>query len=210
HRVELGEVAVRLAAVAGVAQAEAQVVEAGGQPRLVGYVVGRAGAQAVAAWQAALREVVPGYMVPSQVVVLSHWPVTPNGKLDRQALASMVQTPSDTSIVTVPPANDIERTIAATIARVLHLHSVDVTQNFFEMGANSLLLVQAQREMYEALGYEIPILDLFEYSTVRSLAKRVAQQPATDTAAEQGRTRADMRKRAFGGYRRTLTTKNSD
>ncbi len=84
YRIELGDVQAALAASDGVEQAVAIAREdRPGDKRLVGYVTGTADPAEI---RTALAERLPGYMIPTAVVVLPSLPLTPNGKLDKRAL----------------------------------------------------------------------------------------------------------------------------
>ena len=90
-RIEPGEIEAALAAQAGGVAGRGDCARdgrrAGGNQRLIGYVVAAAGAVLdTAALRAALSRQLPDYMVPSALVVLERLPLTPNGKLDRRAL----------------------------------------------------------------------------------------------------------------------------
>ncbi len=125
---------------AGVAQAVvvARADATGGQ-RLIGYVVGRAGAAAPApdALRALLGQVLPEHMVPSAIVVLERLPLTPNGKLDRRALPEPELVPPGAA--QRAPRNPQEALLCGLFAEVLGLARVGVEDNFFELGGHSLL-----------------------------------------------------------------------
>jgi amino acid adenylation domain-containing protein len=135
----------------------------------------------------ALRKALPEYMVPASFTVLPAFPLTPNGKLDRGALPPPERPKTDT---TARPRNDVERTIAAIWCEVLSLPEVPVTESFFDLGGHSLLVVRVERLIRERLGREVPLIELFRYPTVETLAgflsgRLAGGQPVsrTDSAA---------------------------
>ncbi len=87
-RIELGEVEAALRRQEWVQEAVVLVRDEAGEKRLVAYVVAPQQVSA-AEWRSELKQWLPDYMVPSQVVWLSELPLTPNGKIDRRALARM-------------------------------------------------------------------------------------------------------------------------
>ena len=110
----------------------------------------------------------PEPMVPSSFEVLPRLPVTANGKVDRHAL----KTHRGESIGVaerLAPRTDLERSITAAWEEVLGI-AVGVHDKFFDVGGHSLLLVRLQRVLRQSLGREIPLLALFRYPTVSSLA----------------------------------------
>ncbi|QRO01833.1 amino acid adenylation domain-containing protein [Archangium violaceum] len=117
----------------------------------------------------------PDYMVPTSFVLLDALPLTSNGKVDRSALRA----PSEPSTTPEPttaraPGSDVERSIAAILEEVLHLDEVDVHRNFFDLGGTSVHIVQVHRKLRERLGVELPIAQMFRYTTVSTLAEYVS------------------------------------
>ncbi|MFV0473267.1 MAG: MupA/Atu3671 family FMN-dependent luciferase-like monooxygenase [Pikeienuella sp.] len=177
HRIELGEIEAALAADASVGQAVVRAVELGeNDNRLIGYVTpARAGAAPEAgALREALAAHLPEFMVPAQVMVLDRMPLTPNGKIDRKAL------PSPASAATAEPAAPVEGATEDLIAGIwreaLGLAEVSATASFFDLGGHSLLVVQVQRRLKEALKRDVSITDLFRFPTIRALAGHLAAQ----------------------------------
>jgi len=117
-----------------------------------------------------LREQLPDYMVPTWIVPLDEWPLTPNGKLDRQALpAPTVQSGEQESQQRTPT----EEIVAGVWAEVLKLQEVEVDANFFDLGGHSLLATQVVSRLRAAFGVEVHLRSLFESPTVRGLAEQI-------------------------------------
>jgi amino acid adenylation domain-containing protein len=116
-----------------------------------------------------LKDKLPSYMVPSSFVFLSTIPLTPNGKVDHQALPPPEELPIDKSSY-LAPHSEIERQIAAIWKKLLHREKIGVHDNFFDLGGNSLLVVQVQQKLVEVLNQEIPIIKLFQYPTISHLS----------------------------------------
>ncbi|MGP1375916.1 MAG: amino acid adenylation domain-containing protein [Almyronema sp.] len=130
-----------------------------------------------------LRQTLPDYMVPSTYVQLEALPLTPNGKVDRRALpAPQQQTRLSPCQTYLAPRNQLEQTIAQVWQQVLALETVGVNDNFFDLGGHSLRLVQVQSQLQHHLAVELPLLDLFRYPTVASLAAFLSRQ---GTGADQ-------------------------
>lgn len=156
-RIELGEIEACLNDQPGVEQAVAQVFEpVPGDQRLVAYLV-TAGDQrpATIALRKAMRQRLPDYMIPQHFEQIDSVPLTPNGKLDRNALVCP-EVFGASSRVGAPPSSEMERSIAAVWAELLGISGLTTADNFFELGGHSLLAMRAIQRMAEALGHRLP------------------------------------------------------
>ncbi len=201
HRIEPGEIEALLEKCSGIRQAVVVLREdREGDKRLVAYLVGeQSEAASGAALRAALDAKLPDYMVPSAFVFLYELPLTGNGKIDRKALLKL---PPPQLAATAPAApgetlSAMEQTVAGAWQQALGLPSVGLSENFFDLGAHSLSVAEAHARLQEALGREIPLVDLFQFTTVRSLAEHLdTQSRGTLPAASQLSERAARRKMA--------------
>jgi amino acid adenylation domain-containing protein len=171
-RIELGEVIGALTQAPGVGAAVVVVREdTPGDQRLVGYAVPAAGATPTAeGLRELLRAELPGYMVPSAVVMLPSLPLTVNGKLDVAALPA----PERPSTVRRPPRDASERRLAEIFAEVLGVDAVGVDDDFFDLGGHSLLAIRLISRVRAVLGVELSIATLFQQPTVAELAVHLA------------------------------------
>jgi amino acid adenylation domain-containing protein len=179
-RIELGEIEARLAACAGVREAVVLAREdAPGDKRLVAYVVPAAGAEPTASQlREALQPQLPEYMVPSAFVVLDAFPLTPNGKLDREALPA----PDGTSLTRreyEAPQGEIEQGLAEIWQSLLKIAQVGRHDHFFELGGHSLLAVQMTSQVRERLGVEVSLRELFVHPVLHAFAQAVGQARAS-------------------------------
>lgn len=113
-----------------------------------------------------LAAVLPAYMVPSSVVLLKEWPLTPNGKIDRKALRAP-ELPTTQAI----PKNQTEEILAKIWTQVLGLETVNPNDNFFELGGDSIISLQIVSRT-RAAGWEINPRDIFEAQTLSRVAAR--------------------------------------
>lgn len=172
QRLEPGEVEAALASCAGVSGACAVVREdRPGRQRLVGYVTGDADPVAV---RAALSRELPEHMVPSAVVPLPEFPLSPSGKLDRSALPPPAFTGSADG--GRPPSGPREETLTRLFSEVLEVPGVGPDDAFFDLGGTSLLAVRLVARVRAEMGAELTIGSLFEAPTPAALAARLAQQ----------------------------------
>ncbi|TFZ02999.1 LLM class flavin-dependent oxidoreductase [Ramlibacter henchirensis] len=199
HRIELGEIESVLLRQEGVKQAVVVArTDTAGQTFLAGYVTHKPGAMLHAAkLREAVSQALPEIMVPQAVLVLPSLPMTPNGKIDRKLLPdprlSSDAKPAAAGAPAATPGNEMEQTIAAIWQEVLGLETVGTTENFFDLGGHSLLVVQVQRRLREATGQEVAITDMFRLPTIRALAAHLGGGGAS-TAVAQGQSRAQARR----------------
>lgn len=201
HRIELGEIEATLSNHPAIRQvcvvAPADTL---GNRRLVAYYV--AGASVAAAdLKQFLAAKLPAYMVPAFFVPMSSLPLNPNGKVDRAALPE--PTAASSNEVPRSSGSELEERIAELWKQALGTQRVGLDDNFFDLGGDSLLIVAVHSQLQKALQREIQVTDLFEYVTVRSLARHLAElAPATpvfSAAQEQARKQreAQAKRRAM-------------
>jgi amino acid adenylation domain-containing protein len=169
-RIEMGEVesvlrrsgTVRDVAVVAAKKATGEVV-------LVAYVVTNAN---IPELRAAARLALPEYMVPSLFIVIEALPVTVNGKLDIKALPDPWKTLDrrQQDVPQVAPRGQFEEAVASAFAAVLGRSAINATASFFDEGGTSIGAVQAAKRIEEMLHVPVPVIKLFEHTTVESLA----------------------------------------
>ncbi len=174
YRIEPGEIEAALRQHPAVYDAIADLRGRGDDKRLVAWVVPREGEAAppAAELRTFLRDRLPEPMVPSAFVAVPALPLTPSGKVDRRALPEPAETRRETPGY-VDPETELERTIAGIFRDLLRVDRVGLNDNFFELGGHSLLVVRAHQRLREALGREIPVVDLFRFPTVALLARQL-------------------------------------
>lgn len=187
YRIEAGEVEAALMQHPAVQTAIVKVIGDSQQARLVAYIVsGRFSCReatptdlpTVEELSDSLGRKLPDYMVPSSYMFLDALPLSVNGKVDRQALPTQLDLFRSREIVYTAPQNEIERSIASIFQEVLEIEEIGVTNNFFDLGANSLSIATVYRKLGEVLVSQIAsisLVDLFNYPTVRALAQRLMQ-----------------------------------
>jgi len=132
--------------------------------------------------RAYLQSKLPHHMVPSQLVLLDALPLTPNGKVDR--LAMPVPEARASSDAAGPPRTELERQIAALIAEVLQLGKVGRNESFFELGGNSVQLIQFYGKLLPLIGRDIPVVEVFNHPTVALLAEYLGRVEGGAAAPE--------------------------
>jgi thioesterase domain-containing protein/acyl carrier protein len=118
-----------------------------------------------------LKERLPQYMVPAAFVLMEKFPLTSNGKIDRKALPAFSPDAAPLSPDFVSPRTEIEKTLAAIWMDLMRIERIGVHDDFFDLGAHSLMAVRAVSKIREAFGVDLPLASLLEAPTVASLAK---------------------------------------
>ena len=170
-RIEPGEIEATLLRQGSVAQAAVIVREdLPGNKRLVGYVVPVGQSVDPSALRAYLGAHLPDYMVPTTILTLDRMPLTPSGKLDRQALPAPEIAPTHARRGPRTPQEEI---LCGLFADVLGVERVGIDDNFFELGGHSLLAIRLISRIRASLDVELTIRSLFETPNVAALAKRL-------------------------------------
>jgi len=138
-----------------------------------------------------IRQKLPNYMVPSIMVFLEEFPLTPSGKIDRNKLKPPETSHSDKNFK--PPQTDAELTIAAIWREVLNLESISAKDDFFDLGGHSLMVAQVASRLKNRINIDVPLHRLFEYATIERLAgyvetvkKVVKQQKSSPETKKPG------------------------
>lgn len=183
YRIELGELEATLSDLDSVDQAVAIVrQDAPNQPRLVAYVTLKPQQQATAEQIiATLREQLPSQLIPSALMILDRIPLSPHGKVDRNALPAPDHRDTIGSGGYVEPVGELETRFAQVWSQLLKVEKVGATDNFFTLGGDSLLAIQLVSKLSDQ-GYSCRPADLLRRQTVRELANWIQQQ---DRKSEQ-------------------------
>jgi natural product biosynthesis luciferase-like monooxygenase protein/amino acid adenylation domain-containing protein len=207
HRIELGEIESKLARHPTVREAVVVAREiAADDKRLFAYLIASNGHIATATeLRQFLTRDLPEHMVPSAFVELEKFPLTPNGKVDRKGLPNPETISGAREQAYAAPRSDSERTIAEIWQELLRVQQVGLHDNFFDLGGNSLLVVQAQVRLREVLGADLPVVRLFQYPTVSALAKFLSEQQQKNSL-KKVHDRARRQRQAFAEQQQEMAT----
>lgn len=186
-RIELGEIETALKSVPGVSQVAVTVHgDTSLEKQLVAYIVPLDRTSIDTNFlQKAIQEKLPAYMVPSAFVVLDALPLLPNGKLDRKSLPPPAAI-SRNEQAFAAPNSELERHIAEIWQDVLRIGHAGIHDNFFELGGHSLLLARVHSRLQKLLGEPLPMVKLFEYPTIASLASYLELRETSRIAQSKG------------------------
>lgn len=186
RQIEAGEIEMALLDHCPVQEAAAVVREdRPGDPRLVAYVVPKAGViPTVTALRHRLAVHLPEYMIPSTFVVVDSLPKAPNGKVYLAALPAPERARPNLENPFRPPRTPIERRLARIWCEVLGIVSVGVLDNFLELGGTSLHATQVISRLRSVFHVDLPLREFFQVLTVEHLAGAIAQRVDASVARE--------------------------
>jgi hypothetical protein len=162
--------------------------------QLIAYVITSDGVSEVREWRSFLKEKLPDYMIPAYFIPMETFPETPNKKIDRKRLPDPDYVRPDTGSEYIQPQSVMEKKLAAIWGEVLGIPTIGIHDNFFDLGGNSLLVVQIQNRLGKELaGRDIQVVELFQYPTIASLAAALTGEAVDDptVAAEHVRQRKE-------------------
>jgi len=185
-RIELGEIEAALRQQAGVREALVALHESmPGDKRLIAYIVPDQETQppSVSRLQNDLREKLPAYMMPAAFVILKELPLSANGKVDHKALPPPGPTSGELRESHNATLTEVEREITAMWQELLQVEELGVDDNFFDLGGNSLLMIQLYQMLSESFSVDLAITDLLRYPTISSLAEYISQNRDQEEAS---------------------------
>jgi amino acid adenylation domain-containing protein len=139
--------------------------------QLVAYVVPRPGRECTAeTLRRILRSTLPGYMVPASFVFLEKFPLTPHGKIDRQALRTLARKPNTLRGHRPKPRDFIEGKLAQIWEAILEISPIGRHDDFFDLGGTSIQSAQVLARIDEEYGTSLPPSTLVEHETIEKLA----------------------------------------
>lgn len=180
-RIELGEIEATLDRLAGVRQSLVLAREdRPGQKRLVAYVVPQAGQRLeVEAMHLHIKQSLPEFMMPSAIVVLEAFPLSPNGKINRLALPAPPDVQPDEAVEHMAPRDPIEQALTRVWAKILKVKNIGIRDNFFELGGHSILAVRIIVEIEKLYGKRLPLATLIQAPTIEQLAQTIQKEKWT-------------------------------
>ena len=176
YRIEPGEIEAALRSIEGVREAAVTVRTDSGEPELCAYVEGLQRNEV----RAQLERLLPGYMVPAYMIEMEQWPVTPSGKLDRNALPAPGGA-ADAETYTAP-RNVTEMKLSQLWEDVLKNGPVGIHDNFFDRGGHSLKATALVSRIAKEFDVQVPLKDVFAHPTVEGLATVIRE--GTDSPYE--------------------------
>ncbi len=167
YRLDLGDIEAACLNLPGVHQAAVQCLDTGDGPRLHAWLAGPR-PQAEGALAALLRQRLPDYMVPATLTLLPELPLGASGKLLLDQLPAPAR--PDPTPGPQPPATATEAELLTLWQAHLHRETVGLTQNFFDLGGDSLAALAILGAMEDRLGRRLPLQLIVDHPSIRQLA----------------------------------------
>jgi pyochelin synthetase len=149
-----------------------------------------------------LQKKLPEYAIPCAYNLLEALPLTSNGKIDRQALSTIRLVKLDREKTFVAPQTPLEETIAAIWTGCLSIEQVGTQDNFFDLGGDSLVATQVHHKLQTTLQRDFPLVKIFEYPNISSLANYLSNEANETPVLQQGSDRGEKRKEVAQQKRR--------
>ncbi|MEK5408520.1 amino acid adenylation domain-containing protein [Paenibacillus sp. FSL W8-0439] len=173
YRIELGEIESVLQQIPEVKEAAVLAKDDGtGDKHLAAYLNYKV--NDFSQVKSYLSKMLPDYMIPSRFVRVERMPLTPNGKLDRKALAALdgdVQTHNEY----IPPSTETEKGMEVIWEEILGAKRIGVQDSFFDLGGHSLKAITLISAVHKKWNVLIPLKDIFDYPTIQELSQRVEE-----------------------------------
>jgi len=171
-RIELGEIEAVLLAHPIVKQAVVNLYETENNQQLVAYVTGELIDDLSQQLKQHLKTHLPDYMIPSQIIRLDEFPLTPNGKIDRQALPHPNH---ESQSLYEAPRNNIEQQLTEIWSLIVECEKISIHDNFFDLGGHSILAIKLLNEIQKNFNQELSLTSLFQNPTIAQLAQQLSQ-----------------------------------
>ena len=203
HRIEPGEIETVLRMNKDVSQVcVVPETNNNGSKRLIAYYVASApNGLSSSDLRQYLSGKLPHYMIPALFVPLASFPLSPNGKIDRSALP-VPPSNGDGASGQTSAANQLEQTLIELWKRILRVDAVGLDDNVFDLGGDSLMIIAMHSNLQKTLGIEIPVTDLFEFTTIRTLARHLGEQKSASTSLSGAQQQGVKQREAFERQKR--------
>jgi amino acid adenylation domain-containing protein len=181
-RIELGEIETAIRQHDSVKDCALSVQKISAEDeRLIGYIVASGETVDFKQIRDFLSETLPAYMIPLHFMLISTLPRTPNGKLDRNALPEFDFSGIEKKAVK-EARTPSERLLASIWKDVLKLNTVNIEDNFFDLGGHSLLIAKIIQKLEQAESVQLEYRDIFDNPTIESLASYLDSKAGNDNS----------------------------
>jgi acyl carrier protein len=199
HRIEPAEIEQQIHQYPGIDQAAVVEQEFGaGDKQLLACIIAAEGEKIpVDDLKEHLRGRIPEYMMPADFMFLDSFPLTPNKKLDRKALAALRPRPGGVKTQKTQFSDGLESQVAQCWMQVLGPRNIGKDDNFFDSGGDSFRAMKLHYTLRKELKIDFPLTDIFSYPTIQSLADYLGRQDSGAGFIEKGLQRGKARRKRF-------------
>ncbi len=171
-RIELGEIEAVLLKHPAIKEVIVNLHKTENNQQLVAYVTGELIDDLSQQLKQHLKTHLPDYMIPSQIIRLDKFPLTPNGKIDRQALPHPNH---ESQSLYEAPRNNIEQQLTEIWSLIVECEKISIHDNFFDLGGHSILAIKLLNEIQKNFNQELSLTSLFQNPTIAQLAQQLSQ-----------------------------------
>ncbi len=180
YRVDLNMIQHTLLQCDAIIQALVIPTKQNGRVELVAYYIASTDCKLSGSdYKQQLKQELPHYMVPAHLVLLKTIPLTKNGKLDVQALPKPQTLTATDAIDNDQYRDEYEQQLAAIWCRVLRKSRIGPTDNFFDLGGDSLIAVKIITQIRQTFSINLPIRELFLNPTISEFTKIIKHANST-------------------------------
>ncbi|MFA0963356.1 amino acid adenylation domain-containing protein [Roseivirga sp. BDSF3-8] len=173
-RIEPAEIQAALQQFEGVSQSYISVMEQDNQKLLVAFILTENSINETNI-QEGLKAKLPAYMIPGMLVQVDNFPITTNGKTDDKALLQIAhQQKAKSEQAYIAPRTPLEQQLADIWKEILPQDKVSITDDFFNLGGNSLTFSQLLLRIRQKMEIKVSFTDFFEYTTLEKQASYLA------------------------------------
>lgn len=127
-----------------------------------------------------LQAILPDYMIPWAFVFIDAVPLTPNGKVDRDALLAPEADLRNSNVEHVPPRNRVEHVLSEIWSEVLGVKQIGVFDHFFELGGHSLSATRLIARVQSKLQIELPLRVIFVEPTIAGMSRHILYDESSE------------------------------
>lgn len=183
-RIEPGEIEKLLLQHEGIVESFVMQASCGGELRLLAYVrVAQDHNVSEASLRNFLQERIPAFMVPWRFIQMDHFPLLPNGKIDRKSLP--LPEAEEKATVMVRPVNKAGEDLILALCSVMRKDAISMDAHFLELGGDSIKAIQLVSRLYRQ-GWKLELKDVFSYPVLQDMAAHIQllSQPADQRTVE--------------------------
>ena len=122
-----------------------------------------------------LAKELPGYMIPSQTIAIDKIPLTPGGKIDREALPDWEANITKRATEIKYPETQVEKMLFDIWSEVLQISNLSIEDNFLDIGGNSLQAIRVMARVNESFGLDLTLTSIFQYPTIQGFGRYIEE-----------------------------------
>ncbi|WP_264565378.1 polyketide synthase [Flavobacterium sp. N3904] len=196
HRIELGEIESVINNLPEIKRSTILISNhIGGEPSLVAYLQSVGKIQETNSIRHKLEEILPEFMVPKFFMWVNDFPITTNGKIDKNNLPLPEYVRPDSAPLLRKPTTKIEKEIVKIWSEQLQIPIIGIDDNFFEMGGTSLLTQRVVTILKKHFNLNISITNIYQYPTISTLCKFLEVTKKSNSTPDFSKPKLDRESR---------------